>query len=179
MNTELTIHCVGLEGLTITAFGADHSIPLTADVIRVTTLLGSTEYTIHRLPVTYNLSDLNGNLSISDISGKALYRWRLHPPVPSSVAGHEQSRSQPTDDTQGDRRSPSLSAPPSYRTAETPPTTGSIRALNHVHNDPNASSVAGVVAEDPMGTSLHAIFLPGFLIYIQDHADYVQEMYAK
>ena len=64
MENKLVIHCVGLEGLTITVLGADHSIPMTPDVLRVTTLLGSIKYTLPRLPITYDLPDLDGNLNI-------------------------------------------------------------------------------------------------------------------
>lgn len=85
MDSRLIIHCIGLEGLTITVSGADHSIPMTTDVLRVTTPLESVEYTISRLPVTYNTADLNGTLTISDNLGKALYRWRSHATVQPST----------------------------------------------------------------------------------------------
>lgn len=51
MDTEIVIHCVGLEGITITVLGADHSVPIMTDAFRVTTLLGSVDYTLPQLPV--------------------------------------------------------------------------------------------------------------------------------
>ena len=151
MDTRLIIHCVGLEGLTITVSGADHSIPMTTDVLRVTTLLGSVEYSPSQLPVTYNMADLNGNLTISDNSGKALYRWRSHATVQPSTPEPGRRGSQSTENPNRERQTPSMSAPPSYRTAETPLTSRSDRALNERDRRQNASSAAGAVAEDPNG----------------------------
>ena len=149
MGTTLVIHCIGLEGLTITMSGADHSIPLTTDVFRVTTILGSVEYTVPQLPVAYNLADLNGNLTISDSSGMALYRWRLHPSTQSSVAGHSQAGSQPTYHSDWERRSPSTSAPSSYRTAKISPSGGCSNKL-----DDHQNSISDV---KPMPEDLHGI----------------------
>ena len=148
METMLVIHCIGLEGLTITISGADHSIPLTTDVFRVTTLLGCDEYTLPQLPVSYDLADLNGNLTISDSSGRTLYRWRLHSNPQSSVAEHPQARRQPTYHLDRERRSPFFSAPPSYRTAETPPPG---RCSNKLDNHQNAVSDVRPMAEDSNG----------------------------
>lgn len=151
MDTKLIIQCIGLEGLTITVSGADHSIPITTDVLRVTTLLGSVEYTIPQLPVTYNTADLNGNLTISDSTGKALYRWRSHATVQPSTPESGQPGSQSNYNHDGERHTPPMSAPPSYRTAETPLTSRSGRALDEVNNRQNASSDAEAMAEDPNG----------------------------
>lgn len=134
MEDKLVIHCIGLEGLTVTVFGADHGIPIHTDVLRVTTLLGSTDYTISQLPATYDLTDLNGNLTLSDSSGKALYRWRLHATAQPSVAEHQQRESLPTHHLQRHRPSPSLSAPPSYYAAETLPISSYSKALNKLKN---------------------------------------------
>ena len=151
MEAELIIHCLGLEGLTVTVFGADHSIPLTTDVLRVTTFLGSIEYTVAQLPVTYNTADLHGNLTISDSSGKALYRWRLHSTAQPSAAGHWQSKSLLTNSSGSETRSPSISAPPSSRTAETPLTSRSNKALDEPTNCRNASAAAEAIVESPDG----------------------------
>lgn len=129
MENKLVIHCIGLEGLTVTVFGADHSMPIYTNVLRVTTLLGSADYTIPQLPATYDLADLNGNLTISDSSGEALYQWRLHTTAQPSVAKHQQLESQPTYHLQRHMRSPSLSAPPSHCAAVTPPIASSGKAL--------------------------------------------------
>ena len=152
MENKLVIHCVGLEGLTITVFDADHSIPMTTDVLRVTTLLGSIEYTLPQLPVTYHLADLNGNLNISDGSGKALYRWRLHATPQSLAAEHRQPENQPIHHLESVRRSPSESAPASYRTTETPPTLRSSKVLNQFNNRQNASWDVEEIVRDPGGT---------------------------
>lgn len=154
MDAKLIIHCVGLEGLTITVSGADHSIPITTDVLRVTTLRGSVEYTILQLPITYNMADLNGNLTISDNSGKALYRWRSHTTVRPSTPESGQRGSQTTENPNPERHTPSMSAPPSYRTAGTPLTSRSDRALNERDRRQNASSAAEAMAEDPHGMFL-------------------------
>lgn len=151
MATELVIHCVGLEGLTITVSGADHSIPIITDVLRVTTLLGSVEYTIPQLPVTYNTADLNGNLTISDESGKTLYRWRSHAIAQPPSAEQQQPRSEPTYNHERQKHPPCISAPPSYRTAGTPPNLRSSGALNELNNSQIASSDADAMAENPDG----------------------------
>lgn len=62
MEDKLVIPCIGPEGLIVTVFGADHSIPIYIDVLRVTMLLGNTDYTIPQLPATYDFTDLNGNI---------------------------------------------------------------------------------------------------------------------
>ena len=153
MEAELIIHCLGLEGLTVTVFGADHSIPLTTDVLRVTTFLGSIEYTIPQLPLTYNTADLHGNLTISDGSGKALYRWRLHSTAQPSAAGLCQFRSVLTNSLGIETRSPSISAPPWYRTAETTLTSRSNKALDEPTNSQNASADAEAILERSDGKS--------------------------
>ena len=152
MENKLVIHCVGLEGLTITVLGADHSIPMTPDVLRVTTLLGSIKYTLPQLPITYDLADLNGNLNISDGSGKALYHWRLHATAQPLAAEHRQPGTQPTHHLESARRSPSNPAPPSYRTTETPPTLRSSKALNQFNSRQNASWDVEEIAGDSGGT---------------------------
>ena len=139
---------LGLEGLTITISRADYSIPLPTDLFRVTTLLGSVEYTLPQLPVTYNLADLNGNLTISDSSGRALYRWRLYPSTQSSVTRHSQAGSQPTYHLDWERRSASISAPSSYRTAETSP---SGRCSNKLDDHQNSISDVKPMPEDLLG----------------------------
>lgn len=149
MDNKLVIHCVGLEGLTITVSGADHSIPTITDVLRVTTLLGSIEYTIPQLPITYNVADLNGNLIISDKSGKALYRWRLHATAPPPQAEPQQPGTQSAYNHERERHTPSISAPPSYRAAATPPNSRFSRALNELSIRRNASSDAEATAEHP------------------------------
>lgn len=137
MENKLVIHCIGLQGLTVTVFGADHSMPIDTDVLRVTTLLGSTDYTVPQLPATYDLTDLNGNLTISDSSGKALYRWRLHATAQPPVAEHQQPESQPCYHSQRHKPSTFLSAPPIYCAAEIPPSASSGKALNR-HTDPQS-----------------------------------------
>ena len=154
MEAELIIQCLGLEGLTVTVFGADHSIPLTTDVLRVTTFLGgSIEYTIAQLPVTYKTADLYGNLTISDSSGKTLYRWRLHSTVQPPAVGHSQSRGQLTDSVGSEGRSSSISAPPSYRTAEIPLTSCSTGASDEQNSCRIALSGAEAIVENPDGMS--------------------------
>ncbi|CAD6581277.1 MAG: hypothetical protein ASARMPRED_000568 [Alectoria sarmentosa] len=148
MDTKLVIHCVGLEGLTITVSGADHSIPLTTEVLRVITLLGSVEYTVPQLPITYDTTKLNGNLTISDTSGKALYRWRSHAAAQPPPTEPRQSGSQPTSNHEWERHSPSISAPPSYRTAETTLTSRCSTALNGLDSYQDVSSDAEAMAED-------------------------------
>ena len=148
METTLVIHCIGLEGLTITISGADHSIPFTTDVFRVTTRLGSDEYTLPQLPITYNLADLNGSLTISDSSGRTIYRWRLHPSTQSSVAQQSQTGSQSTYRCAWERRSQSISAPPSYRTADT---SASGKCSNKLDDHKTAISDVKPVAEDLHG----------------------------
>ena len=154
MAAQLIIHCLGLEGLTITVFGADHSIPLTTDVIRVTTILGpSIEYTIPQLPVAYNTTDLHGNLTISDSLGKTLYRLRVHSITQPPAVRHPQPTSQIADSLGSERRSLSTSTPPSHRTAETPLTSRSRKASNEQNNCPNGSSDLEAVVETPDGMS--------------------------
>ena len=152
MKSKLVIHCVGLEGLTITVLGADHSIPMTPDVLRATTLLGSIEYTLPQLPITYDLADLNWNLNISDGSGKALYHWRLHATAQPLAAEHRQPKTQPTHHLESARRSPSDSAPPSQRTTETLPTLRTSKALNQFNSRQNASWDVEEIAGDSGGT---------------------------
>ena len=161
MDTKLVIHCVGLEGLTITVSGADHSILIITDVLRVTTLLGIVEYTIPQLPVTYNTADLNGNLTISDNSGKALYRWRSHVTAQPPPAEPRQPGSQPTCNRERERHLPIISAPPSYRTAETPPNLRSSRALNELNDHQDAPSDAEAKGEDLNGIFAVSIFVKG------------------
>lgn len=164
MEGELVIHCIGLEGLTITVAGADHSIPLTTDVLRVTTLLGSVEYTVPQLPATYDLADLKGNLTISDGSGKALYRWRLHAIPQLSAAEHQQPGDQPVHNAERERHSSSTLAPPSYRTAETQPTSRSSETLIEPSNGQNSFMDAETVADDQGGVSPIAFAVRGLLI---------------
>lgn len=166
MDTKLVIHCVGLEGLTITVSGADHSLPLTTEVLRVITLLGSVEYTVPQLPVTYDTTNLNGNLTISDTSGKALYRWRSHAAAQPPPTEPRQSGSQPTSNHEWERHSPSISAPPSYRTAETPLTSRCSTALNGLDSYQNVSSDAEAIAEDTNGMLLASFLLQGLLTFV-------------
>lgn len=179
MDTKLVIHCVGLEGLTITVSGADHSIPLTTEVLRVTTLLGSVEYTVPQLLVTYDTTNLNGNLTISDTSGKALYRWRSHAAAQPLPTEPRQSGSQPTSNHEWERHSPSISAPPSYRTAETPLTSRCNIALTGLDSYQNASSDAEAMAEDTNGMLLASFLLQCLLTFVWNLIDFVQEMYAE
>lgn len=158
MDAKLIIHCIGLEGLTITVSGADHSIPMTTDVLRVATLLGSVEYNTLQLPVTYNTADLNGNLIISDVSGKALYRWKSHATVQPSGSQSGQRGSQSGDNPDKEGHSLSVSAPPTYRTAETPLRSRGARALNELDSSRNASSDVEAVAEEPNRTSSVHLF---------------------
>lgn len=158
MDTQLVIHCLGLEGFTITVLGADHSFPTVTDVLRVTTLLGSDEYTIPQLPVVYNMADLNGYLRISDESGKVLYRWRLHPIAQPAQAEPQLPETRSTHRHERERHAFSISAPPSYRTAATPPTSGSSRALNGLSSRRNALPDAEATAENPSGM-LSSLFL--------------------
>lgn len=167
MATELVIHCVGLEGLTITVSGADHSIPIITDVLRVTTLLGSVEYTIPQLPVTYNTADLNGNLTIPDGSGKTLYRWRSHAIAQPPSAEHQQPRSEPTYNHERQKHPPCISAPPSYRTAGTPPNLRSSGALNELNNSQIASSDADAMAENPDGVLPLSFLIQGLLTLLR------------
>ena len=140
METELVIQCVGLAGLTITVSGADHSIPIGTGVLRVTTLCGTTDYTFPQLPVIYNLADLNGSFTISDGSGRALYRWRLHPTA------------QPKYHLERERRSPPVTAPPSHRIIGTPPISPSGRALSERINLQNDISDVKAMVEDSDST---------------------------
>ena len=135
MEKQLIIHCVGFEGLTITVSSIDRSMPMTPDVLQVTTPLGNIEYTARKLPVTYDTADLNRNIAIFDSAGKAIYQWRLHATAQPSVAGDRQPQSQLADDSERQRRSPSISASPSDRTAETPLNSRSSIALDEP-NDP-------------------------------------------
>ena len=166
MDTKLIIHCIGLEGLTITVSDADHSIPMTTDVLRVTTLLGSVEYNMLQLPVTYNTADLNGNLMISDVSGKALYRWKSQARVQPLTSNSGQRGSRSGDNPDEESHTPSVSASPSYRTAEAPVRSRYARALSELENgqtaSSNASSDVEAVAADPNGMlSVHSLHRAG------------------
>ena len=159
MDGQLVIHCIGLEGLTITVSGADHSIPMTTDVVRVTTLLGSVDYTIHQFPVTYNTADINGNLTISDGLGKTVYRWRLHAIAQPPRADPQQLGSQHTCNHQREGQSPSMLTPQFDGTAEIPPNQYSNGILNELNNHRNDSSDAGATAKDPVGMLQISIFV--------------------
>ncbi len=179
MEKQLVIHCVGFEGLTITVSGVDLSKPMTPDVLRVTTLLGSIESTVRELPVTYDTADFDRNLAIFDSSGKAIYQWRLHAAAQPSVAGHRQPQSQLAENLERHRRSPSISTPPPYRTAETPLNPRSSKALDEIYDPRHASSDAQPMAEELDSMSPFAFLEQGFLTFDQDHVDYAQEMHAK
>ena len=173
METELVIHCGGLESLTITVSGADHSIPSTAKELRVTTLLGSVDYTIDQLPVYYNLSDVHGSLIVNDFSGRPLYRWSRHEIVPSAS---QRIESQPTANTEKKKHTFSFSALLSRRTTETPLITGTHGVMNQPDSVHNALSGAGARAENSSGMSSCASLSPDFLTLAQDRVEFVQKV---
>ena len=178
METKLVIHCIRLEGLTITVSGADHSIPLKSDALRVTTLLGSIDYTLSQLPVTYDLADLNGNLTISDSSGRALYRWRLHPIAQPSAAENREAGSKPTYHLGRKRHSASISAPPPYRIIEKATILRSGMILNSVHIPQNATPDVETIVEDSDGTSSFSFLLRGLSTFTYDLVGDFQEEYG-
>ena len=148
MDTKLIIHCVGLEGLTITVGGADHSIQMNTDMLRITSLLGVHEYSLPQLPVSYDVSDLNGNLVIADGSGKTLYRWRLHSIAQTSAEKLREHRSQPTHTCREDNSSPSISDPPSYSTARKEPNSRPSQVQSELNHLQRASSNGENIKED-------------------------------
>lgn len=143
MDTTLAIQCVGLEGITITVSGTNHSLPIITNVLRV----------------TYNTADLKGNLTISDDSGRPLYRWKSEATAQPPPAEPQQPGSQRTCNRERERHSPSVSAPPSYRTAETPLNSRSSRASNEL-DDRRANHLdTEAMAEDVNGISPFSLLL--------------------
>ncbi len=143
MDTTLAIHCVGLEGITITVSGTNHSIPIITDVIRV----------------TYNTADLRGNLTISDDSGRPLYRWKSEATAQPPPAGPQQPGSHRTCNRKMEGHSPSISAPPSYRTAETPLNSRFGRASNELDDRRDTHLDTEAMAEDVNGISPFPLLL--------------------
>ena len=89
MAEDLVIDCIGEHVLNIIIAGACHSVLLATNRIRISGPGYGLPYGLDELPVSFNMAELRGRLTISDEDGEMIYSWRAAPPRSTHIVDLE------------------------------------------------------------------------------------------